>query len=176
MVRPITLVALLSLSTSSFAWFCPSNFNQINIGDTIQQVEQQCGKPDGIKKYQAEDNNGPQEWNYFVQPAMNNYAGMRMKSTDNASVKMAIALNGGKVVNVTTNGMSLASTTICGGRRISVGDTADSVKKACGAPQFVNKSSANANAPKPAEMIQYKYNSTPPVVLVFENGKLQQRQ
>jgi len=167
------LVALLSLSTSSFALFCPNNFNQINIGDTIQQVEQQCGKPDGIKKSQGSDN-GPQEWNFYVQPSMNNYAAIRTKTTQGSSVKMAIALNGGKVVNITVNGMSLTATTICSGHNITVGSTADSVKQACGDPAFVNKSSVN-NGPKPSEIVTYKYNSTPPTTLTFENGALQQR-
>ncbi len=169
----ITLLALGSITTTSYALFCPKNYNQIAIGDSIQQVEQQCGKPDGIKVSKG-DNNGPQEWNYYVQPAMNNYTSMRIKGTQDASVKMAIALNGGKILNITVNGMSLANTTICGGRNISVGDTAESLKSACGDPVFVNKS-AETSGVKPPDITEYKYNSTPPTLLVFVNGQLQER-
>ena len=166
--------ASLCLSNPSFALFCPNSFNQIEIGDTIQQVEQQCGKPDGIKLSKGDDN-GPQEWNFYVQPTMNNYTSMRLKGSQEASVKMAIAMNDAKVINITVNGMSLATTTLCGGHSISVGNTAQTVKSACGDPAFINKSSASNNGEKPADITTYKYNSTPPTVLTFVNGKLQDR-
>ena len=171
MKKAITLLAFLSLSTSASAMFCPNNFNQINIGDTIEQVQQQCGKPDTEQKVKAEDN-GPQEWNFYVHPQMKKYTEMRTNSGAEASVKMAIALNGGKVVNITINGMSLAATTICG-PSVTVGDTAKSVKNACGDPVFVNKSSTTE---KPPEVIEYKYSGNTPATLVFEGGKLKERQ
>ncbi len=172
MKKYLTLLALLSLSTSASAMFCPKNFNQINMGDTIEQVEQQCGKPDGIKKTKGEDK-GPQEWNFYVHPQMKKYTEMRTNSGAEASVKMAIAFNNQKVVNISANGMSLAATTLCG-KNVAVGDDMKTVKAACGEPVFVNKSSQGNNE-IPDEIIEYKYNSTPPVVLVFENGKLQER-
>lgn len=39
MKKVITLLAFLGVSTSASAMFCPNNFNQINIGDTIEQVQ-----------------------------------------------------------------------------------------------------------------------------------------
>lgn len=174
MKKTFVLLTCLTLSTSGFAMFCPKNFNQINLGDTIEQVEQQCGKPDFIRKSQSEDN-GPQEWNFYAHPQMKRYTETRTNSGAEASVKVAVALNNGKVVNISANGMSLAATTICGGRSIAVGDTADSVKNACGDPVFINKSNL-PNKPKPDEIITYKYSSTPPVILTFVNGKLTERQ
>lgn len=171
MKKTLSLLTLLSLSTSASAMFCPNNFNQINIGDSIEQVQQQCGKPDLEQKVKGEDN-GPQEWNFYVHPQMKKYTEMRTNSGAEASVKMAVALNEGKVVNITINGMSLAATTICG-PSVTVGDTAKSVKNACGDPVFVNKSSETQ---KPPEIIQYKYNSTPATTLIFEGGKLKERQ
>lgn len=48
---------LLSLSPSiSLAFFCPTNFNQIDIGYTTDQVIQLCGKPD--KQETKEGENG----------------------------------------------------------------------------------------------------------------------
>jgi len=173
MKKTIALFASLSLSTAASAMFCPNNFNQINIGDSMEQVQQQCGKPDAEKKSQGEDN-GPQEWNYYVHPQMKKYTETRTNAGAEASVKMALALDQGKLVNITVNGMSLATTTICG-PSVSVGDTAKSVKSACGDPVFINKSNNQTNVEKPAELVEYTYNGTPSAVLVFENGKLTER-
>ncbi len=173
MKKTLVLLTCLTLSTSGFAMFCPKSFNQINLGDTIEQVEQQCGKPDFIKKTQGEDN-GPQEWNFYAHPQMKKSTEMRTNSGAEASVKVAVAMNDGKVVNISANGMSLAATTICGGKSITVGDTAKTVKNACGEPVFINKSSI-PNKQKPDEIIEYKYSSTPAVVLTFVNGKLTER-
>lgn len=172
MKKIMSLLAFLSLSTTASAMFCPKNFNQINIGDTIEQVQQQCGKPDFEKKSEGDDNS-PQEWNFYVHPEMKKYTETRTNSGAEASVKMAIALNQGKVVNITVNGMSLATTTICG-PSVSVGDTGKSVKSACGDPVFINKSS-QTNGEKPAELVEYKYNTMPATILLFENGKLKER-
>ncbi len=173
MKKIITVLALLGLSTSASAIFCPTNFNQINLGDTTETVKKQCGNPAVEKKIEGEDN-GPQEWNFYVRPQMKRYTETRTNSGSEASVKMSIALNQGKVVNITVNGMSLATTTICG-PSVSVGATSASVKSACGNPVFINKSSNQDSAEKPKEIVEYQYNSTPPATLVFVGGLLQER-
>ncbi len=183
MNKVITWLALLGLSTSASAMFCPKNFNQINMGDTIEQVQQQCGKPDSQKTVKGEDN-GPQEWTFYVHPQMKRYTETRTNSGQEASVKMTVAFNNGKVINITVNSMSLATTTVCGSsasgqitqslQGISIGDSAKSVKDACGNPIAVSKGT-ESNDQKPIEMIEYTYNSSPPAVLVFEGGKLVER-
>jgi len=174
MIKYLTLLllAFLGISTAASAMFCPNNFNQINMGDTLAQVQQQCGKPDTQKTSKGDDK-GPQEWNFYVHPIMNKYTAIRTNSGQEASVKMAIAFNDQKVVNITVNGMSLATTTICGGA-VSVGDGMQSVKSACGDPVFINKSDQKSNE-KPDEITELKYNSTPPTTLIFINGKLNER-
>ncbi len=171
MKKTFALLLLLGFYTPAFALFCPTNFNQINIGDTIAQVQAQCGKPD-FQKTTKEEGKGPQEWNYYVAPSTHGYGAPNMPGGQQASLKMAIAINGGKVLNITVNGMSLASTTICG-NSVSVGDSIESVQGACGKPVFVNKSSQDDS--KPTEVTLYKYNSTPAVTLTFENGVLKDR-
>ncbi|HSW94463.1 MAG TPA: hypothetical protein VLJ15_08965 [Gammaproteobacteria bacterium] len=173
MKKIIFVLTLFGCSTGAHAMFCPNNFNQINIGDTTEQVKKQCGNPDVEKKIEGEDN-GPQEWNFYVRPQMKRYTETRTNSGAEASVKMSIALNQGKVINITVNGMSLATTTICG-PSVSIGDTSKTVKSACGDPVFINKSSNQEGAPKPKETVEYQYNSTPPATLVFVGGFLQER-
>lgn len=170
----LAIPTLLCFTAKSFAFFCPNNFNQINIGDTIQSVEAACGKPAKITKKDAPDNS-PQEWNYYVQQT-----GMSVDaSSERASIKTNIAFdNKGKAVNITMNNISTGSAKMCG-TNIKIGMTREQVEAACGKPGFVNKQTQenapqeNNNENKDAnKLIEYLYNSTPPVTLVFQDGKL----
>lgn len=165
-LKPITLV-LVIISNPAFAMFCPNGFNQMNIGDTIDQVVQQCGNPD-FKKTTKKEPSQPQEWNYYV----------KLNPKQTTSVKMSVAFDAKEsVVNITTNSQSLIDTTFCGGR-IAIGDSMETVKAACGTPAFINEnkpSSSQTPNPNAIEITQFKYNTTPPVVLIFENGKLKER-
>ncbi len=172
MKKSLALLLLLGCYTQAFALFCPNNFNQINIGDSIAQVEAQCGKPEGQKKT-TEEPNVPQEWNYYVSPSMHGYGAPGMPGGQQASLKMSVAFMGGKVINITVNGMSLASTTICGGS-LSTGDSMESAKKTCGDPVYINKTS-KAGDVKPVEITTFKYNTSPAITLIFENGVLKER-
>lgn len=164
LLKKISLLFLLTTyATSSYALFCPNNFNEINIGDSIEKVTQQCGKPSSEKSYESKINE-PQEWNYYVQ----------MVPGQQGSIKMTIAFANNKVINMSVNGVGLTQTEICGGT-IQLGDTQDQIKTACGKPVFVNKVDAYPGAPKPAKMTEFRYLGTPTVTLTFENGKLKER-
>ncbi len=167
------LYIFLLLPGVSFAWVCPNNFNQIVPGDTIEQVVSQCGKPKKETVTQAAPS-GPQEWQYFVQPKQSMRASQRSKSeAGGANVRMTIAFVEKKVINITVQGSSLASTTICG-PTVSVGDTDKSVERNCGTPTFIQRQESEKNK-DPVEVIEYKYNTAPPNTLIFENGLLKER-
>ena len=172
MLKPIVILLLLAPALS-YAWVCPNNFSQIVPGDSIDQVVAACGKPDSEKKSES-GYRGPQEWQYFVtidQPLN----GSGAPAGASPSVKMSVALVKQKVINITVQGTSLASTSICG-PTINVGDSLDSVETNCGKPTFVQKQeSGNSNDEKPIEIIEYKYNTTAPNTLIFENGILKSR-
>lgn len=166
MKQRLAVLLLLGFSNSSFAMFCPVGFNQIYIGDTIEQVQKQCGKPDS-QNTKKEEPMVPQEWSFFVsQPPV-------VSSQPQAAQKMIVTLINGKVVNMTVSGFSVSNSNLCGAL-VSVGDTAENVKTACGNPGFINKSSENSGQ-KPTEITEFKYNSTPAATLIFENGRLKQR-
>ncbi len=164
MNRNVTIFFMsLFLPHIAAAMFCPTNFNQINLGDPLDVVIKQCGAPAEQKKIPPDESNLPQQWSYYVTTGSN----------AQASLKMDVALNNDKVVNITANGMSLAATTICGAN-IKVGDSSQTVQKACGKPIYVTKSQAAPTTP-PVELIQLQYNSSPPAIFIFENGKLKER-
>lgn len=166
-MKKFSLVMLCALaSTQTFAMFCPKNFNQINIGDTLEKVTQTCGAADSTKTYKVEPGKA-QEWKYFVKP----------DPKQPSSITMSVAFDADKkVVNITVNGTTLMTTTICGSP-ISVGDSADSIKGACGSPAFTNQGNPPDNTPPPTtnENTELTYATSPPVVLVFENGILKER-
>lgn len=165
MKKIMTTLAISLFSTSSFAMFCPSGFNIIQIGDPIDQVVKLCGNPD-TKKITKSTPTQPQEWNYFVKP----------DPTQQGTLKMSVAFDKDKkVINITVNGTSLVNTTICNGNTIQYGDTDEKVKAACGDPAYKNQpaiDAATAAALPITEIAELTYNTAPPVTLIFENGKL----
>ena len=155
----------------SFAFFCPTNFNQITAGQTRAQVTAACGKPDKqeSKKVKAE---GPQEWSYYVPQSV----ATSDMTTAQGTLKMQFTFDdSGKAINISVNGIGVGSTTICG-NSVSLGDTRDAIKAACGKPSFVNQQNGNTavlGAAQPSTvMVTFTYNTNPPVTLTFENGKL----
>ena len=79
----------------------------------------------------------------------------------------------GKAVNISVNGIGVGATTICG-NNLQLGDTRDTVKAACGTPTLINKQTASPEKPS-IKVVEFTYKSTPPVTLIFENGKLKEK-
>lgn len=175
MKKWIVILSIIFPATS-FAMFCPNNFNQIDIGYTIDQVTELCGKPDTEKKVKAPPStkNEPQEWNYYLNPTKGSN---RLTPAPVGNLKTALAFDKGKLVNISVNGTSLLTTTICGAA-ISVGDDQDKVKSACGDPSFINLDSQSqarqAKLPE-VETTTWTYSGSSDTQLIFENGKLKER-
>jgi hypothetical protein len=164
MKKPSLAICIALCSTPAFSMFCPTGFNQMNLGDTIDQVTQQCGKPDTqIEK--KEEPSQPQEWVYYVKP----------DPSQSGTLKLSIAFDADKkIINMTMSDMSIMNTPICG-PAVQVGDTADSVKKSCGDPAFVNKGMPQGKTSQPILITEFVYNTNPPTTLIFENGQLKER-
>lgn len=168
--KMICFFTALGLITPSFAFFCPTNFSQIEMGMTLDQVTATCGKPTTIKEVTKENDNVPQEWNYFIPQSVGVSAFQQTQGT----LKTSIAFDAdGKAVNISVNGLGVGASTICGGQQIQLGDSKDTISKACGDPTFKNK--ADNNNP-PTKETQVTYDSNPPQTLIFRNGLLMERQ
>lgn len=162
-MKKILLLTLGLVYSNAFAMFCPDNFNQINYGDPIDQVLLQCGKPVSQKSYKSTSNE-PQEWNYYV----------RMVPNMQGSLRMTVAFNQGKVINISVNGAGVTNTAICG-NAITLGQTLKQVEAICGKPVFINQGSTQQGTQNPAQaddMTELTYASA---TLVFEKGKLTER-
>lgn len=169
------LLLILSLPLSAQAFFCPNNFNQIEFGMSIEQVERQCGKPDNTVT-QVMEPEGPQEWNYYVPQTVGAGGAVPVQGT----MKVQFVFNSeGKVVNMSVNGIGVGATAVCG-KTIQLGDARETIKGSCGSPSFINKSTGDSpflgpTPPKKA-ITTFTYGTNPPANLVFENGILTSKQ
>ena len=172
MTRSLKLI-LLSLylaPTVSFAFFCPNNFNQINFGDTISQVDTTCGTPDH-KEEKTEDANVPQEWSFYVPQTVAISGNQQAQGT----LKATMAFDkDGKLINISVNGIGVGATDLCG-TNIGLGATQDAVKGACGTPAFINKQQAAPSAPG-KKIVIYTYGAESSVKPIFENGVLTKKE
>jgi hypothetical protein len=149
-----------------FALMCPSNFNEISPGDSVDLVKKQCGNPDGEKTYDSEANL-PQEWNYYV----------RVSPADQATLKTTIAFANGVVTNMSVNGIGVSNTAICG-NSVAVGDSEKSVAAACGKPAFINQgtgSQKGSQAGAATKITEFTYLNPQLTTLIFENGLFKER-
>lgn len=168
-------VLLTGYPSFSFAFFCPTNFNQIDYGMTMDQVTQICGKPTFQKESTKSNDNIPQEWSYYI-PQTVNMGGTEQNAQ--GTLKTTITFDDkGKAINISVNGIGVGASSICGSN-IKLGDDKDSVKGACGDPAFVNKQSVDAEtaAKNQVKIVEFTYGEVnPPAVLVFEDGKLTEK-
>lgn len=160
----------MQLSSYSYAFFCPSNFAQIDYGMTIAQVEQACGKPDAKNESTKDNENVPQEWNYFINQAASNNVNIYQPAP--GTLKSSFMFNAeGKLINISVNGLSVGTTPLCGNRPLSLGNTKDQVKAACGDPAFKSKQGDTNPAANGIKVVEYIYSkANPPATLIFENG------
>jgi len=161
---------VLSSVFFSNAWadmFCPSNFNSINVGDSIDSVIAACGKPDS-QVSNKEKAPQPQEWSYYIATTPGQPGTMKLTIAFDAT---------GTAINISVNGSGMPQTQICNGNQIQLGDNTKAVEAACGKAAYVNQAPTADTGPEPAtEITVMTYKGSPPVTLTFENGKLVSRQ
>lgn len=167
----------MTLPSVSLAFFCPTNFNQIDFGMTVDQVIQACGKPTDQKESVKQNDNVPQEWTYYVAQTVN-MGGSNQNAQGTLKTNVAFDSKG-KAINISVNGIGVGASSICG-TNIQLGDDKDRIKAACGDPSFVNKSAPSAanpaTAPQDIKIVELIYaNGNPAATLVFENGLLKDK-
>ncbi|OGT37291.1 MAG: hypothetical protein A3F12_05640 [Gammaproteobacteria bacterium RIFCSPHIGHO2_12_FULL_38_14] len=164
------IISICLFPILTYAIKCPTNFNQINVGNTPEQVEKQCGKADKQETKEVKPK-APQEWNYFVNKSFATSNATAQQST----IKVQVVFDAdGKVINISVNGLGTGSTTLCGSE-IKNGMTEDAIKSACGDPTFINKQQAGEGKPA-TKVLEWTYNTRPPVKLIFENGEFKEKQ
>jgi len=189
----ITL-ALLVCTTNACALFCPTSFSNINYGDSIEQVQQVCGKPDAQKQF-ARTASAAQEWEYFV----------KLHNLDQAMTKMTVLFKNNKVININVADDSIAHSQVCEsvqagkhvgviqtfctrpyatknvastdvcGATIQIDNSTQQVEFACGKPALTKDIQTQSSQNPAIEVTEYEYSGPPRVSLIFENGRLKDR-
>ncbi len=182
---------LLIYSTHAFAIFCPTNFSNINFGDTIEQIQQVCGNPNSVNQYKKNLATN-QVWEYYIKaPGFDqNMAKMSVLFRDDQVMNIHIRYDPyarAQICLITQNkdvrilpafctnpadNQNVASTDICG-TSIQVGNNTQSVELACGQPAVTKNVPGTEN--QSIYVTEFHYNGPPRVTLIFENGKLSDR-
>jgi len=159
------------LPLSGFAFFCPTNFNQINMGDSIETVTTVCGKPDAQEERDEKPTN-PQEWSYYLTQA----TPTTFPSVPTPTQKTTFAFDDkGILVNITVGGLGTGSTSLCG-PLVQLGDNIERVTAACGKPSFVQSQDASLNEQPSIRVTEFTYmKANPPTKLIFRNGALTEK-
>lgn len=167
------LLATLFFPTLSVAFFCPTNFSQIDYGNSIEDVQRICGNPDK-QETKVIKPEGAQEWSYYIPQTV---ASNSLSGSVSGTLKTQMAFDAqGKLINISVNGIGVGSSTICG-QNIQLGDSRENVKKTCGSPSFINRQETDSAAPQEEKkIVEFTYNTNPPIKLIFENGKLKEKQ
>lgn len=165
----------LLLPNFCYAFFCPTNFNLVQIGDSLDHVLQQCGKPDK-RIDETKKPEGPQEWTFYTPQEVTTPS---LYSTTGSLKTQMTFDNSGKIINISVNGIGVGATTICGGYNVQLGDDREQVKRACGEPSFINRDANPKILPegsnKDLKITTIIYNggpATPGMKLTFVNGVL----
>lgn len=162
------------LPSLTFAFMCPNNFSQIEVGYSMEKVIEVCGKPD-VQETKELEPPVPQEWSYFIPQTV---AGSSMNPQLGTLRTQFTFDESGRAINISVNGIGVGSTAICG-TMVQLGDNIDRVKTICGKPSFVNRQDPTAVGdpkPEPMKMTTFIYKSAPQVKLIFQNGLLTERQ
>jgi hypothetical protein len=169
----ISALSFFMLPSLSFAFFCPSNFNQIDYGMTPDQVMQTCGMPTSQKESIQQNDNIPQEWTYYIPQTVDMGGSSQFAQ---GTLKTSITFDDkGKAINISVNGIGVGSTTLCNNKNVQLGADKQDLIGACGKPSFITKQTATPETPLPpnTKVLEFEYsNANPPVTLVFENGSL----
>lgn len=111
---------------------------------------------------------GPQEWTYF----MTETVATSTSYSTTGTLKTTFTFDkDDNAINISVNGIGVGETTICGSS-VRLGYTRDQVKGICGQPSFINKQTNESGKEEMDTIVEYNYNSNPPVTLVFKNGIL----
>ncbi|MDX1901032.1 MAG: DUF2845 domain-containing protein [Gammaproteobacteria bacterium] len=187
-MKKITLGALLSLGITSpaFAFFCPTNLQMIEFGDSIDHVQQQCGKPASTQKLKVSQDATAQEWVYNKNNVSQAQA-QGMSQTYNPQ-QLKIMFANKHVTSITLNGFPTDNSNGNCNPDITINSLIDDVKAACGKPDMVTLDNSASNnesnqlSQNPSDekdltkgTVELTYDSSPPVTLVFQDGKLTEK-
>jgi len=172
------VLLILGISSNAYAYFCSSQkgHGYINIGDSMQTVRGACGVPDTVTNKTTGGSKmiTVQHWTYTHKPIQTRFDSPLPKSNTTYPPDVTFQVIDGKVTSIASAGKAHKSSNLCRtGMQISVGQSAQSVIKSCGRPDFVeSRQQIDRQPEKQITVWTYKVPSGSPIVLEFINGQL----
>lgn len=171
------LLSLLCLSHSLYAassFFCTSQSNYINLGDTIDQAFTKCGAPASSKTEQTADTKPTQVTQWVFSFQNNSYIRTGQTVTQAAALIINLSNTTNKVISILVNGQNVQSTYFCSPNQpISIGDDNLRVRQVCNMPTQIQTVIQNIAEPSVTRTTwTYNQEFSKPVTLVFDNGVL----
>lgn len=151
-IKFLLLIFFFCSNAYAEGYLCPKTYRYIDLGSSLPEVEQACGKPISTStEQQAKTVTEPTEqWVYYgsEKGEQDHPAEWRSKLVSRPSdfdiylprlPKLYITFRRNKVASVTLESQEVGSSTMCGnGYTVKKGDDRDAVVYGCGSPLFVN--------------------------------------
>lgn len=118
---------LLTTAWAESSYYCPNTSAYIQVGDAMNTVETNCGKPSTVQEQlvKAQITIPAKQWIYNVNGSQSGVVVFLIQDNQVSGIQIA--------------GMSVSSTNLCGNRVIRVGDPASLVTTACGMARIENQ-------------------------------------
>ena len=176
--RLLIISIMIGISSNVYAYFCSSSkgHGYINIGDTIQQVQNTCGMPESRVSDDIGGNKlGTVEyWTYTPHPLQALFGATKPKNAVEEPPAITFEILDNKVISIETENKQVKSSNHCTNSvYMSIGDSADALKQKCGPPTVTRIENKVLSTPK-QKIETWTYNIPPgvPTVLQFTNGVL----
>ena len=148
-------------------YVCPQTYKTIMTGDSSQQVEAACGKPESVND-KTSIQTRPVTFKQWV------YTTGNMSTANQFAPKMLITFDNGNVSEISTSNQGAATNFPCYSKGlIKVGATSSQVQIQCGVPAYVNTIQKGFSQPVKETVLTYNFGSyRPKMIFTFENNKL----
>lgn len=167
-------------------FYCTQNNQYINVGMTIPEVLQACGKPQEVKTSKKMGTtrimmtqmvftiatNITRVYSGTVTPGIQSGA---FNVNTGPTATAVVNVVDGKIKSISLNGTNTESISLCGGSPFGVGDDAQLSVDSCGDPSSINDTYMTVSTGQPVQIESWKYqpdNYQPPFTLIFADGVL----
>lgn len=191
LIRTSMLGVLFSCSLQSAladTFYCTQNNQYINTGMTVLQVQSACGAPQNVtKSQQSQTQQIPVSQLTFNIPTSAPTTSMGTITTGIQSgtfqvnqgpmTTIVVSVQNDQIKNISLNGQTVQSVSVCGGGSFGVGDPAENATGSCGDPATENDTYMNEPTGGTMDVETWSYqpsNYQPPFQFVFQNGILTQ--
>lgn len=184
------IIGCLIYSQTALAdpFYCTENNEYINVGMNVMDVRQACGTPQSVQKSQRMGTRKvpvAQLTFNIATATTGSYAGTFTPGIQSSNFQvntgplttLIVEVSNNKITDISLNGQSAQSVSICGGGSFGVGDPPASAINSCGSPVSENDTYKNVSTGQEQQVETWTYQPAdyqPAFQLIFVDGALSQ--